>query len=83
MTEATFSRSQTSFFVQLTPIIVQIPMILRNGTEQGNLLKGIVSWFIRREGIEPIKRAFTYVLFSVTHSLYGKQNDSELHFFST
>ena len=35
VTEATFSKSQTSFFVQLTPIIVPIPMILRNGTKGG------------------------------------------------
>ena len=33
---------------------------------QGNSLKGIVIWFVRREGIiEPDKRVFTYFLFSV------------------
>ena len=32
---------------------------------QGNLLKGIVIWFVRRESIEPIKRVFSNVLFSV------------------
>jgi hypothetical protein len=37
--------------------------------DQGNLLKDIVIWFVRREGIEPIKSVFSYVLFSVTHFL--------------
>ena len=37
--------------------------------EQGNLLKCIVIWMVRKDGIEPIKRAFIYVLFSVTHFL--------------
>jgi hypothetical protein len=36
---------------------------------QGNLLKGIDKKTGRSEGIEPIKRVFTYVLFSVTHFL--------------
>ena len=29
------------------------------GAAQGNLLKGIVIWFVIREGIEPIKRVFS------------------------
>ena len=29
---------------------------LQEAEDQGNLLKGIVIWFIIREGIEPIKR---------------------------
>ena len=29
---------------------------LQEAEDQGDLLKGIVIWFIRREGIEPIKR---------------------------
>ena len=37
--------------------------------KQGNLLKGIDKKTVRREGIEYIKRVFTYVLFSVTHFL--------------
>ena len=37
-----------------------------NDQNQGNLLKGIVIWFIRREGIEPIKRVSFLLLFSVT-----------------
>ena len=32
---------------------------------KGNLLKGIGKKTVRRGGIEPIKRVFTYVLFSV------------------
>ena len=36
---------------------------------QGNLLKGIVIWFVRREGIESIKRASSLLLFSVTRFL--------------
>ena len=43
--------------------------------DQGNLLKNIVIWTVRREGIEPIKRVFTFVLFSVA--------GSELHFLYT
>ena len=43
---------------------------------QGNLLKGIDKKPVRREGIEPVKRVFTYVFFSVTHS---KQNGMELN----
>ena len=35
--------------------------------KQGNLLKGIDKKTVRREGKEPIKRVFTYVLFSLTH----------------
>ena len=45
---------------------------------QGNILKGIVIWFIGRE---LIKKVFSYVLFSVTHFFIRKQNGSELHFF--
>ena len=37
--------------------------------EQGNLLNGIVICMVRKEGIEPIKSVFTYVLFSVTQFL--------------
>ena len=37
--------------------------------QQGTLLKGIVIWMVRKEGIEPIIRVFTYVLFSVTRFL--------------
>ena len=32
--------------------------------DQGNLLKSLVIWFVRREGIEPIKRIFSYALLS-------------------
>ena len=44
------------------------------GENQGNLLKGIDKKTIRKQGIEPIKRVFTYVLFtyvlfSLTHFL--------------
>ena len=41
--------------------------------EQGNLLKGIDNKTVRRLEIEPIRRVFTYVLFSVTHFLQGNQ----------
>ena len=40
-----------------------------NHEDQGNLLKGIDKKIVKQEGIEPIKRVFTYVLFSVTHFL--------------
>ena len=40
-----------------------------NNEDQGNLLKGIDKKTVRRDGIEPINRVFTYVLFSVTHFL--------------
>ena len=33
---------------------------------QGNLLKGIFIWFVRREGIKPMKKVFSLLLFSVT-----------------
>jgi hypothetical protein len=36
---------------------------------QGNLLMGIDKKTVRREGIGPIERVFSYVLFSVTHFL--------------
>ena len=32
--------------------------------DQGNLLKSLVIWFVRREGIEPNKRIFSYALIS-------------------
>ena len=41
----------------------------RNDSTQGILLKGIVIWFVIREGIEPIKRVSSSLLFSVTHFL--------------
>ena len=37
-----------------------------NQNNQGNLLKGIDNKTVRMLGLEPIKRVFTYVLFSVT-----------------
>ena len=50
-----------------------------NHHTQGNLLKGIDKKTGRREGIESIKRFFTYVLFSVTHFLSKeKQNGLKL-----
>ena len=52
------------------------PAILREepipGSEQGNLLKGIDKKIGRTEGKELIKRVFSQCLFSVTHSLHGK-----------
>ena len=36
-------------------------------TDQGNLLLGIDKKNVKREGIEPIIRVLTYVLFSVAH----------------
>ena len=36
---------------------------------QGNSLKGIVILGVRRDGIEPIEKNSTYVLFLVTHFL--------------
>ena len=36
---------------------------------QGNILKGFVMWVVRRESIEPIKRVFTYVLFSLRNKM--------------
>ena len=50
---------------KLTPILA----VLRQDfidPAQGNLLKGIDKKIIKTEGIEPIKRVLTYVLFSVT-----------------
>ena len=40
-----------------------------NQNNQGNLLKGIDNKTVRMLGLEPIKRVFTYVLFSVAHFL--------------
>jgi hypothetical protein len=37
--------------------------------KQGNLLKGIVIWFVRRKGIEPIIRISSLLLVSVIHFL--------------
>jgi hypothetical protein len=37
--------------------------------DQSNLLKGTVIWTVRRQGLEPIRRVFVYILFSVTHFL--------------
>ena len=37
--------------------------------EQGNSLEGIDKETVKREFIDPIKRVFDYVLFSVTHFL--------------
>ena len=39
------------------------------GLCHGNSLKGIDKKTVRIEGIEPIKKGFTNVLFSVTHFL--------------
>ena len=36
----------------------------KNPDQGSNLLKGIFIWFVRREGTEPIKRVFSYVLLS-------------------
>ena len=36
----------------------EIPKVKTYTHEQGNLLKGIVIWMVRKEGIEPIKRVF-------------------------
>ena len=44
----------------------------------GRQLRGNDKKTVRREGIEPIKRVFTYVLFSVTHFLYVLQPLEEL-----
>jgi anaphase-promoting complex subunit 1 len=38
----------------------------RSPSYQGNSLKGVDKKSVRREGQEPIKRVFTYFLFSVT-----------------
>ena len=46
------------------------------GPDQGNLLKGIVIWTVRREGIEPIKRVLAYLLFSVT--LFFKKKEKKI-----
>jgi hypothetical protein len=42
--------------------IVENPLIPE--MDQGNLLKSIDKKTSRREGIEPVKRVFTYILFS-------------------
>ena len=47
--------------------------------KQGNFIKGIYKKIVRREGIEPIKRVFTHVLFSVT--FFDKE--IKLHFMYT
>ena len=47
--------------------------------KQGNFLKGIYKKIVRREGIEPIKRVLTHVLFSVT--FFDKE--IKLHFMYT
>ena len=49
--------------------IVENPLISEMDLDQGNLLKDIDKKTSRREGIEPIKRVFTYVPFSVKHFL--------------
>ena len=41
-----------------------------NHEDPGNLLKGIDKKTVKREGIEPIKRVFTYVVFSVQLNKY-------------
>ena len=40
--------------------------VRKKKSEQGNLSKGIVIWFVRREGLEPIKKGSSYLLFSLT-----------------
>jgi hypothetical protein len=37
--------------------------------DQGDLLEGIVIWFVIREGIEPIKKVSSLLLFSVKRFL--------------
>ena len=56
--------------------------------DEGNLLKGIDNKTVRRLEIEPNKRVFTYVLFSVKYTFYNiyiiyirEQNGLELHYF--
>ena len=53
-----------------------------NSRNHGNLLKGIDKKTVRKENIEPIKRVYTYALFSKTLFIW-KQNCSELHFLYT
>jgi hypothetical protein len=56
----------------IMPISLETPQNndTKNGSpEQGNLLKDIVIWVVRREDIQPNKRVFTDVLFSVTRFL--------------
>ena len=36
---------------------------------QGNLLKVTVIWTVRGKRLEPIRRVFVYILFSITHLL--------------
>ena len=53
--------------------------LLKIGYSQGNLLKGIVIWFVRRDGIELIKGVSYLLLFSViiiiTYSLMRKKEN--------
>ena len=50
----------------------------------GNLLKGVDKKNVRREGIEPTKRVFNYVLdlFTLFTLFMRKPNDSESQFFT-
>ena len=48
-------------------VVAKLPLLLK--FKQGNLSKGIDKKTGRSEGIEPIKRVFTYVFLSVTHFL--------------
>ena len=54
-----------NFWIELTS-----NFIYRVWTTKSNGYKSGDKKTVRREGIEPISRVFTYVLFSVTHSLY-------------
>ena len=67
-TEKVPSLTKLAHVASLT-LIDQISKINQfpDGVILGNLLKGIVIWTVRKDGIEPIKRVLTYVLFSVTH----------------
>ena len=50
-----------------------LAMMTLEPLHQGNLSKGIDKKTVRREDIEPIKRVFTFVIFSVTHFLQGNK----------
>ena len=69
-----FPEDHHTFPFSLLFVAAQILSLLYFLHLQGNLLEGIVIWFVKREGIEPTKRVFNYVLFShFSHFLWENQ----------
>ena len=53
-------------------IVEEVEKREKSPADQGNLLKGIVIWFLRREEIEPIKSLFSSSLNKMVQNILKK-----------